>query len=110
MNPITAHEAQEMRHILEPVFGTQVHSWVIKLATYEALGKLIVENNQGARARHLVPQPHDFSTPFKWDQKQVRQALVRYFGTDDGKLSLVGMRSAGLKMKRAFEEARYAGY
>ncbi len=110
MDPITATESQDMRKILALIFGPQALSWMIKYASYEALGKLIITSPRGAHAQYLVPQPHLFSSPFKWDKPQVRVAIVKYFGTDEGKQALIGMRATGLAMQADFEAARYAGY
>ena len=109
MDQISIHEAQEMRKILESIFGSRAQSWIIKYATYEALAKLILQSPRRTKFQHLVPKPHDFISPFKWG-KQAREAMLYYFGTDEGKQTLISMRSAGLQMRKAFEEARYAGY
>ena len=109
MDQISIQEAQQMRKILESIFGSRAQSWIIKYATYEALAKLILQSPRGVKVKPLLPKPYDFTSPFKWE-KPVREALLRYFGTDEGKQSLIGMRAAGSQMRKAFEEARYAGY
>lgn len=109
MDPISLQESQQMRKILESIFGSRAQSWIIKYATYEALAKLILHSPRGVKIKPLLPKPYAFTSPFKWE-KPVREALLRYLDTDEGKHSLLGMRAAGLKMRKAFEEARYAGY
>lgn len=109
MDPISLQETQQMQKILESIFGSRAQSWIIKYATYQALAKLILHSPRGVRVKPLLPKPYDFSSPFKWE-KPVRDALLRYLGTDEGKQSLLGMRTTGLQMRKAFEEARYAGY
>ncbi len=108
MDHITEDEAQEMRRILEKLFGPQVQGWAITFATYDTLGGLIIESRQCTQAMHLVPRPYDFSSPLKWTQKQVRQALRRYLGTPEGKHYLLCMRTTALKMKTQFWESQYA--
>lgn len=110
MAPITANETQAMRNILTLIFGPHAQSWIIQYASYEALGKLIITSPGGVHARYLVPQPHYFFSPFKWDQQPVRSAILKYFDTEEGKQVLVGMRTTGLKRQSEFEAARYAGY
>ena len=110
MTPITANETQDMRNILTLIFGPQAQNWIIKYASYEALGKLIITSPRGVHAKNLVPQPHYFFSPFKWDQQQVRSTILKYFDTEEGKQVLVGMRATGLKMQSEFEAARYVGY
>ncbi len=110
MAPITANETQAMRNILTIIFGPQAQSWIIKYASYEAMAKLIITSPRGVHAKHLVPQPDHFFSPFKWDQQPVRSAILKYFDTEEGKQALIGMRATGLKMQSEFEAARYAGY
>lgn len=110
MDPISVEEAQAMQTILEPVFGVQVYRWVIRYASYEALGDLIVARGPCPRARHLVPYPQGFATPYRWAHKQVRQDMLRYFGTVEGRQALIRVREAARAMRKRFEEARFAGY
>jgi hypothetical protein len=107
MEPVTEEEAHEMRAILEQLYGPQVQGWTITLATYDVFGKLLIESKQCTKAMHLVPRPYDFSAPLKWAQKQVRNALRRYFTTPEGKHYLVCLRTAALKMKTLFWEAQF---
>lgn len=110
MDRITEDEVKEMRKILQQFFGPQVQNWTITYATYETLGTLITESKLCTRAMHMVPRPYDFSSPLKWAQKQVRQAITRYFGTSEGKHYLICMRTAALRMKTRFWESQYAAY
>ena len=110
MEPIGVEETEAMRSVLEQIFGTQARSWMVTYATYEALGKLIAENKQCTKALSLVPRPYSFFSPFKWAQKQVRQTLIAFFQSAEGKSCLVYMRSSGLKMRMKFEKSRFAAY
>ena len=110
MDRITEEEAREMRNILEQFYGPQVQSWAITHATYDVLGRLIVESDQCTRAVHMVPRPYDLASPLKWLQRQVRQAITRYFATPEGRYYLICMKTAAVAMKTEFWESQYAGY
>jgi hypothetical protein len=54
---------------------------------------------------HLVPRPWDLSNPVNWARRQVRQAVVRYFTTPEGRHYIVCMKAAALGMRSDFEIA-----
>lgn len=105
MDPISQEEANEVRDILGKFYGPAAKNWDINYAVYELLGRLIVKSKTCTTAMHLVPRPWDFSNPIKWAQKQVRQAVVRYFKTPESQHYLICMKSAALGMRADFESA-----
>lgn len=105
MEPIDEEEAKEVRDVLEKFYGPVVRNWPINYAVYELLGQLIIKSKQCTRAMHLVPRPWDFSTPIKWAQKQVRQAITRYLKTPEGQHYIICMKAAAVGMRTKFELA-----
>jgi hypothetical protein len=77
MEPIKENEAT-VRDVLERFYGPLVRTWKINHTVYELLGQLVTKSAQCTRAMHLVPRPWDLSNPFRWAQKQVRQAFIRW--------------------------------
>lgn len=105
MDPISEEEANELREVLEKLYGPVAKNWNINYSVYELLGQLIVKSKQCTKAMHLVPRPWDYSNPIKWAQKQVRQAIVRYFKTPEGQHYIICMKAAALGMRSDFESA-----
>ncbi|GIX23966.1 MAG: hypothetical protein KatS3mg122_1197 [Caldimonas sp.] len=83
MEKIAEDEANEVREVLEKFYGPMVRTWRINYAVYELLGQLIINSKQCTRAMHFVPRPRDISSPIKWAQKQVRQAIIRFLKTPE---------------------------
>lgn len=110
MEHITDDEAREMRLVLEQLYGPQAQQWRITHDTYRIFGEMIVDSGQCTQAMHLVPRPYDMSHPLKWAKRQVRQALTRYFGSDEGRHYLLCLRGAALRMKMQFLEAQSPAY
>lgn len=107
MEQIDEQEKHEMRVVLEKFYGPQVRTWSINLSVYEALGQLITKSSHCTQIMHLVPRPWNGSNPWKWAQRQVRQALVRYLQTPEGSQYVSCMRAVALSMRITFEEARH---
>lgn len=107
MEPINENEAAEVRDVLERFYGPVVRTWRINHTVYELLGQLVTKSAQCTRAMHLVPRPWDLSNPFRWAQKQVRQAFIRYLKTAEGRHYMVCMKAAALGMRGDFEFAAH---
>lgn len=110
MDKIEHSEAEAFRSVLEPLYGMPALTWPVTYASYEALGKLIVETRQSLVAINLVPRPFSFSSPFKWSSKATRQALIAFYQSASGKSHLYRMRAAAQARRAAFEKARAAAY
>lgn len=82
VEPITDMEAAEMRKLLAPLFGPQVHAWQITPRHYELLGKMIEQSQTCTEAMHWVPRPYDFGNPLNWVRRQVRDAVRRALLSD----------------------------
>lgn len=105
MEKIAEDEANEVREVLEKFYGPMVRTWRINYAVYELLGQLIINSKQCTRAMHFVPRPWDISSPIKWAQKQVRQAIIRFLKTPEGQYYIICMKTAALSMRSEFEMA-----
>ena len=68
MDQISIQEAQQMRKILESIFGSRAQSWIIKYATYEALAKLILQSPRGVKVKPLLPKQKQWH-PAHWPKK-----------------------------------------
>lgn len=110
MDKIEPSEAQAFRGIMEALFGMQALNWPVTYASYETLGKLIVETRHSLNAINLVPRPFSLSSPYKWSHKTTRQALIAFYQSADGKPYLYRMKAAALKRRTAFEKARTSAY
>lgn len=110
MDKIELSEANAFRAILEPLFGMQAMHWPVTYASYEALGRLIVETRQSLHAINLLPRPSSFSSPFKWSGKATRLALITFYQSANGKPHLYRMKAAAQARRQDFEKARTALY
>lgn len=106
MEPILREEEDEMRDVLSNFYGPIVNTWNINSGVYEVLGRLVTESKQCTQAMHLVPRPWDISSPLKWAQRQVRQAVVRYLNTPEGRHYLICMKAAARNFRSEFERAQ----
>ncbi|HEY9099266.1 MAG TPA: hypothetical protein VIN38_10380 [Thiobacillus sp.] len=110
MDQIDRNEANQMRSVLEVIFGMQALDWPVTYATYEAFGKLVVASGQNLNAINLIPRPFSFSSPYKWSRQPVRQGVLAFFNSPEGQSYLYRMKSLGLKKRADFEKARSAVY
>lgn len=107
MESVTHEEAQEMRKVLRHFYGPLVDTWNINLGVYEVLGGLITSSRQCTDAMHLVPRPWDLSNPVKWTRRQVRQAVVRYLNSPQGKYYVICMKNAAKNFRTEFERVQF---
>lgn len=105
MEAITQEDEQEMRAVLVQFYGPVATTWHINLGMYDVLGRLVTASKKCTKAMHLVPRPWDLSNPLKWAQRQVRQALVRYLNTPEGKHYITCMKFAANNFRVEFDMA-----
>lgn len=110
MDKIDRNEANQMRSVLEVIFGMQALNWPVTYATYEAFGKLVVSSGQSLNATNLIPRPFSFASPYKWSRQAVRQSVIAFFQSAEGQPYLYRMKSSGLKKRVDFEKARSSAY
>jgi len=105
MELITNEEAQETKEVLAKFYGPVANTWDINSRVYEVFVRLITESQQCTKAMHLVPRHWDISNPIKWSQRQIRQALVRYFKTQEGNHYITCMKVSANNFRIEFEMA-----
>jgi len=105
MDKISDEEAQETRELLAKFYGPIALTWSINHRMYEALGQLVLKSEACTRAMHLVPRPWDLSNPAKWATRQVRQGLVRFLNSPEGRHYQTCITATAAGMRRRFDEA-----
>lgn len=105
MDPISKEEATEVRQVLRQFYGPMVDQWQINVQVYEVLGQLVTQSEQCTKAMHLVPRPWDLSNPVKWAKKQVRNAIIRYLRSPEGRHYVICMKAAARAFRSRFELA-----
>jgi hypothetical protein len=105
MESITKEEVQETREVLSQFYGPVANYWEINIQVYEVLGRLIAESRKCTKAMHLVPRPWDLSNPIKWSQKQIRQAIIRYFKTPEGRHYITCIKVSASNFRVDFDMA-----
>ena len=99
-------EKDDIRKVLQPVFGRQVSTWEISPAFAEVFADYVTRVQKTCPAMKLVPRfMHPGLEARRYVMRELRR-IARTMATETNQMNLHCMRAAGLGMRTEFELAR----